>query len=128
MAGYIQVDAKRLPVAYLNTQVDSESLYKFRVKCKERGLVLNNVIETFVIQYSKGRYKLKETNILKYENDNGETETINCAVDKAAYNKFKNVVKDNGYYIKHIINAFIEDYVENNLITEFTDRIHEEVD
>ena len=124
MAGDIQVNAKRLPVAYLNTQINKEILYKFKVKCKERGLVLNNVIETFVIQYSKERYKLKETNILKWMNDSESTETLNCAVDKIAYNKFKDVVKDKEYFIRYVVTAFIEDFVENDLVIEFTNRIH----
>ena len=124
MAGYIQVDAKRLPVVYLNTQINKEILYKFKVKCKERGLVLNDIIETFVIQYSKGRYKLKKSDIYKWENDNGETETLNCAVDKIAYNKFKDVVKDKEYFIRYVVTAFIEDFVENDLAIEFTNRIH----
>ena len=128
MAGFIQVNADRLPVSYLNTQINSEILYKFKVKCKERGYVLNNIIETFVIQYSKDRYKLKETNIYKWMEDNGETETLNCGIDKAAYNIFKNKVKDDGYYIKHIVNAFIEDFVNSDLVIEFTNRINEEDD
>lgn len=122
MARAIQVDADRLPVSYLNTQINKELLYKFKVKCKERGYVLNNIIETFVIQYGKGRYKLKTTNIRKWENNSEDTDTLNCGIDKVAYNRFKNVVTDSEFHIKHIVSAFIEDFVDNDLVIEFVDR------
>lgn len=119
MAGYIRAEAERLPTKAMNIQVDKNILHDFRVKCKERGLVLNNVIEVFVRQYGNKRYELDKDNILKWKDNNVETDTLNCMIDKEAYNKFKDIVKSNGLYIRHVISAFIEDYINNDLILEF---------
>ena len=119
MAGYIRAEAERLPTKAMNIQVDKNILHNFRVKCKERGLVLNNVIEVFVRQYGNRRYELDRDNILKWKDNNVETDTLNCMINKEAYNKFKDIVKSNGLYIRHVISAFIEDYINNDLILEF---------
>lgn len=119
MAGYIRAEAERLPTKAMNIQVDKNILHDFRVKCKERGLVLNNVIEVFVRQYGNKRYELDKDNILKWKDNNVETDTLNCMIDKEAYNKFKDIVKSNGLYIRHVISAFIKDYINNDLILEF---------
>ena len=119
MAGFIKVEAKKMPTKALNMQINKEIFYEFKVKCKERGLPLNIAIEVFMRQYGNGRYHLDEENILKWKDDNGETETLNSTFNKEVYEKFKDTVKDNGYFIKHIIAAFVEDYVENDLIMEY---------
>ena len=119
MAGYIRAEAERLPTKAMNLQVNKNILHDFRVKCKERGLVLNNVIEVFVRQYGNHRYDLSRENILKWKDDNVKTETLNCMVDKEAYDKFKKIVKDDKMYVRHVISAFIEDYVNNDMILEF---------
>ena len=119
LAGYIRSEAERLPTKAMNLKVNKNILNDFRVKCKERGLVLNNVIEVFVRQYGNRRYYLNRENILKWKDDNVETETLNCMVDKEAYNKFKELVKGDGLFVRHVVSAFIEDYVGNDLILEF---------
>ena len=119
MAGFIKVDVKKLPTQALNTQINKEIFYNFKVKCKQRGLPLNIVIEVFMNQYANGRYKLKETDIIKWREDSGETETLNSTFNKEIYTKFKNVVKNDGYFVRHIISAFIEDYVNNDFTMEF---------
>ena len=119
MAGYIRAEAERLPTKAMNLQVNKNILNDFRVKCKERGLVLNNVIEVFVRQYGNRRYYLNRENILKWKDDNVKKETLNCMVDKEAYNKFKKIVKDDKMYVRHVVSAFIEDYINNDLILEF---------
>ena len=119
MAGFIKVKAKKMPTKALNMQINKKIFYEFKVKCKERGLPLNIAIEVFMRQYGNGRYHLDEENILKWKDDNGETETLNSTFNKDVYEKFKDTVKDNGYFIKHIIAAFVEDYVKNDLIMEY---------
>ena len=101
-------------------QINKEIFYDFKVKCKERGLPLNVVIEVFMRQYGNRRYPLERMDILRWKEDNGETETLNSTFNKEVYDKFKDVVKDDGYFIKHVISAFVEDYVKNDLIMEFT--------
>lgn len=121
MAGFIKVEAKRLPTKVLNMQINKEIFYKFKVKCKEQGMPLNVVIEVFMKQYGNRRYHLDKEDILKWKGDNRETETLNSTFNKEVYNRFKDVVKYDGYFIKHVISAFVEDYVKRDLIVELTE-------
>lgn len=119
MAGFIKVEAKKLPTKALNMQINKDIFYKFKVKCKERNLPLNIVIEVFMRQYANRKYSLDREDILKWKEDNGETETLNSTFNKEVYDKFKDVVKSDGLFIKHVITAFVEDYVKNDLIMEY---------
>ena len=120
MAGFIKVDAKKMPTRALNMQINKEIFYEFKVKCKERGLPLNVVIEVFMRQYGNRRYDLDKVDIMRWREDNGETETLNSTFNKEVYDRFKDAVKYDGYFIKHVISAFVEDYVKNDLIMEYT--------
>ena len=120
MAGFIKVEAKKLPTKALNMQINKDIFYDFKVKCKERGYPLNIVIEVFMGQYANGKYNLEKENIIKWKEDNGETETLNSTFNKETYNKFKDTVKNNGFFVKHVISAFVEDYVKNDLVMEYT--------
>lgn len=120
MAGFIKVEAKKMPTRALNMQINKEIFYEFKVKCKERGLPLNIVIEVFMRQYALGKYPLSKEKILKWKDDNGETETLNSTFNKEVYEKFKDTVKYDGFFIKHVITAFVEEYVKEDLIMEYT--------
>lgn len=124
MAGFIKVEAKKLPTKALNMQINKEIFYEFKVKCKERGLPLNIVIEVFMRQYGNKKYPLDEMDIRRWQEDNGKTETLNSTFNKEVYDKFKDVVKRDGYFIKHVISAFVEDYVKKDLIMEYTENRH----
>lgn len=119
MAGYIKVEVEKLETKQINTQVNSEVFEEFQRKCRERNLQMCTVIETFARQYSKNRYKLDKENILKWKNDFGKTSTLSTPINKEVYNQFKDKVKANGYFVKHILMAFIEDYANKDLIMEF---------
>lgn len=119
MAGFIKVEAKKLPTKALNMQINKDIFYDFKVKCKERGLPLNIVIEVFMNQYANRKYHLDREDVLKWKEDNGETETLNSTFNKEVYDKFKDVVKSDGLFIKHVITAFVEDYVKNDLVMEY---------
>lgn len=119
MAGFIKVDVKKLPTQPLNTQINKEIFYNFKVKCKQRGLPLNVVIEVFMNQYANRRYELREADIIRWKEDSGETETLNSTFNKEIYTRFKNAVKNDGYFVKHVVSAFIEDYINNDLTMEF---------
>lgn len=120
MAGFIKVEAKKLPTKALNMQINKDIFYDFKVKCKEKGYPLNIVIEVFMGQYASGKYHLSKENIIKWKEDSGETETLNSTFNKEIYNKFKDTVKANGFFVKHVITAFVEDYAKNDLIMEYT--------
>ena len=119
MAGFIKVDVKKLPTKPLNTQINKEIFYDFKVKCKQRGLPLNIVIEAFMSQYANGRYDLDKERVIKWKEDDGETETLNSTFNKEVYDKFKDAVKKDRFFIKHVITVFIEDYVNNDYVLEF---------
>ena len=119
MAGYIKVKVEKLETKQINTQVNSEVFEEFQKKCRERNLQMCTVIETFARQYSKNRYKLNEEDILKWKSDLGKTSTLSTPINKEVYNQFKDEVKANGYFVKHILMAFIEEYANKDLIMEF---------
>ena len=119
MAGYIKVQTEKFELQPVNTKIDSEIFKKFQKKCKERNLQMCTVIETFARQYANKRYILEEKDIVKWANNGGETSTLNTPINKEVYFQFKDKVKADGHYIKHVLSAFIEDYTNNNMIMEF---------
>ena len=119
MAGYIKVEVKKLETQPINTKVNAEILEEFQKKCRERNLQMCTVIETFARQYANNRYDLKEESILKWKDDSGDTSILSTPINKEVYNQFKDKVKENGYFVKYILMAFIEDYANNDLIMEF---------
>lgn len=119
MAGFIKVEAKKLPTQALNTQINKEVFYNFKVKCKERGLPLNIVIEVFMNQYANRKYILNKEDVIKWKNNDEETETLNTTFNKDIYNRFKNAVKEDKFFVKHVLTAFIEDYAKNDYVMEF---------
>ena len=119
MAGFIRADVEKFPTRVLNMPINKELFYEFKVKCKQRGLPLNVVIEIFMNQYAHGNYPLSEENILKWKDNNGELDTLNSTFNKKIYNNFKNTVKIKGYFIRHVVAAFIEEYVNNDMTMEY---------
>ena len=119
MAGYIKVEVEKIETKQINTLVNAKIFEKFQKKCKERNLQMCTVIETFLRQYSKNRYKLDREDVLKWKMGFGETTTLSTPVNKEVYDKFKDKVKANGYFVKHILMAFIEDYAKKDLVLEF---------
>lgn len=119
MAGYIKVETEKFELQPVNTKIDSEIFEKFQKKCKERNLQMCTVIETFARQYVNNRYILEEKDIIKWANGTCETSTLNTPINKDVYYRFKNKVKADGYYIKHVISAFIEDYTNHDMNMEF---------
>lgn len=122
MAGYIKVETDKLPVQPINTGINKEILTKFKIKCRRHGIPMNIPIEIFMAQYSKGHYTFNREDILKWKEDNEVKETLNTPINKDVYYQFKKTVKDNGYFLRHVVSAFIEDYAENDLTMEFVER------
>lgn len=119
MAGYIKVQAEKFELQPVNVKIDSEIYEKFQKKCKERNLQMCTVIETFARQYINNRYTLEEKDIIKWANGSSEVSTLNTPINKEVYFLFKDRVKADGHYIKHVISAFVEDYTNNDMIMEF---------
>lgn len=119
MAGYIKVEVEKIETKQINTLVNAKIYEKFQKKCKERNIQMCTVIETFLRQYSKNRYKFDKVSILKWKMGFDETATLSTPVNKEVYDKFKEKVKANGYFVKHVLMAFIEDYAKKDLVLEF---------
>ena len=120
MGGYIKLEVEKPETQQINLKINARIFEEFQKKCKVRNLQMCTVIETFARQYANSNYDLSEKNITKWKNDDGETSTLNTPINKEVYTRFKNKVKDNKLFVKHVISAFIEDYALNDYILEFT--------
>lgn len=105
----------------VNMKVNKEVFDSFRDYCKELGYPMQVMIETFVRQYANGKFKLKPEDILKYKDDGKEVDVLKTTLNKEIYADFKYTCKVNGYFIKHVITAFMEQFASRNFILEFTD-------
>lgn len=121
MGGYIKRDVKRVATTALNTKVNKEVFDAFKDCCKEQGYPLNVMLETFMRQYANGNFKLDAEDILKFKNDGKEVDTLNTTFNKEVYLEFKSTCKVGGFFVKHVITAFMEKYTERNFILEYVD-------
>lgn len=119
MAGYIKIPVEKFETKQINTQIDSEIFGEFQKKCKQNNIPMNVVIEAFARQYANERYSFDEESILKWKDKTGETSTLNTPINKVVYHRFKDKVKSNRYFVKHVLSAFIEDYGKNDLHLEY---------
>lgn len=121
MGGFIKRDVKRVETTALNQKVDKEVFDAFKDICKEQGYPMNVVLETFMRQYANGRFYIKEEEILKYKGSDAELDTLNTTFSKEIYTNFKHTCKSNGYFVKHVVTAFMERYASRDLVMEFVD-------
>ena len=113
-------NAKRVETTALNTKVNKEVFDNFKDYCKELGYPMNVMIETFMQQYANGRFSVNADDILKWKKDNTELDTLNTTFNKEIYLDFKSTCKGNGYFVKHVIMAFMEKVVSRDYILEYT--------
>lgn len=121
MGGFIKVDVERVETTALNQKINKEVFDAFKACVKEQGYQLNIILEVFMRQYANGRFKLKEEDVLKFKNDGKEVNTLNTTFNKEIYLDFKSACKINGYFVKHVITAFMEEYASGNFILEYVD-------
>jgi hypothetical protein len=120
VGGFIKVDANRVETTALNTKVNKEVFDGFKVCCKELGYPLNVMLVTFMQQYANGRFELKEEDILKWKKDGSDVDTLNTTFNKEIYIDFKSTCKANGYFVKHVVTAFMEKFATKKFILEYT--------
>lgn len=108
----------RAETTALNTKVNKEVFDSFKDYCAYLGYSMNVVLETFMRQYANGRYKLEEEAILKF-NKNEEVDTLNTTFNKAIYLDFKAACKANGYFIKDVVTAFMEEFGRREVMMEY---------
>lgn len=128
MGGYIKRDVKRVETTALNTKINKEVFDSFKDYCKELGYPMNVMLETFMRQYANRNFKLNAEDIMKFKDDRAKADTLNTTFNKEIYNNFKSTCKVNGYFVKHVITAFMEKFASRNLILEYVDVTKEKED
>ena len=116
----VNSNAQRVETTALNTKVNKEVFDKFKDCCKEDGYPLNVMLETFMRQYTNGRFNINTNDILKFKNDEAELSTLNTTFNKEIYLEFKSVCKSNRFFVKHVITAFMEHYATRSFVLEYT--------
>lgn len=120
MAGFIKgVEAKKVETAALNTKINKEVFDNFKVCCLELRYPMNVMLEIFMQQYANGRFDLSADDILKWKKDDAEVDTLNTTFNKEIYLKFKSTCKGNGYFVKHVITAFMEQFASKEFMLEY---------
>lgn len=119
MGGFIKRDVKRVETTALNQKVNKEVFDAFKDYCKELGYPMNVVLETFMRQYANGRFHIKSEEIVKWKGDDGDVDTLNTTFSKEIYMDFKNTCKDNGFFVKHVVTAFMEKFASRSLLMEY---------
>lgn len=117
----VNSNVPRAETTALNTKVNKEVFGKFKDCCAELGYPMNVMLETFMRQYTNGRFEIKEQDILKFKNDGEETDTLNTTFNKEIYLNFKAACKNNKFFVKHILTAFMEQFASKNFILEYRD-------
>lgn len=112
-------NVSRAETTALNTKVNKEVFESFKDYCAYLGYPMNVVLETFMRQYANGRFKLDEEDILKFKNDGKEVDTLNTTFNKEIYLEFKSTCKGNGYFVKHVIIAFMEKFASQDFVLEY---------
>lgn len=122
MGGFIKRDVQRVEITALNQKINKEVFDDFKDYCKELGYPMNVVLETFMQQYANGRFKLNANNVLKFKNDGKPVDTLNTTFNKEIYTNFKSACKLRGFFVKHVITAFMEIYASRNLVLEYVNK------
>lgn len=122
MAGFIKgVETEKVEITALNTKINKEVFNNFKICCLELRYPMNVMLEIFMQQYANGRFNLKEEDVLKWKKDDSEVDTLNTTFNKEIYQNFKSTCKGNGFFVKHIITAFMEQFSKRNFILEYID-------
>ena len=116
----VSSNAQRVETTALNTKVNKVVFDNFKDYCKKLGYPMNVMLETFMRQYTNGKFELNEEDILKYKGDVTEQDTLNTTFNKEIYTNFKYRCKYNGYFVKHVIIAFMEKIVSREYVLEYT--------
>lgn len=119
VAGFIKIDAKRVETTALNTKVNKDIFDNFKVYCKTLGYPMNVMLETFMRQYTNGKFKMSDEEIKKWNKDESERATLNTTFNKEIYSNFKLSCKRNGHFVSSVIVAFMEEIISKEYVMEF---------
>lgn len=101
----ISNDISKLKSSALNTTINAEVLAAFRLKCKQQGIAMNTILETFMRQYIKGGFYLKfgrESGMAEVEIDESKADkpvadiaNVDAATTEKKKDTAKQPIKDN---------------------------------
>lgn len=128
MGGFIKIDVERMETTALNTKINKEIFDEFKVYCKMLGYPMNVILETFMQQYANDRFDIDSNDINKWKKDDSEVDTLNTTFNKEIYLSFKSRCKGNGFFVKHVITAFMEKFASRKLVMEFIELKEDEYD
>ena len=117
----ITSDVKRAETMALNTQVNKEVFKAFRDYLAYYAYPMNVMLETFMRQYTNEKFHLSEDDILKWKGGYYETEALNTTFNKEIYLNFKYKCKRDGYFVKHVITAFMEKLASGDYVLEYVE-------
>lgn len=112
-------NVKRAEVQPLNTKINKKVFEDFKDYCAYRGYPMNVLVETFMQQYTNGRFYLEHEDIVRWKGDDTEVETLNTTFNKEIYSNFKITCKHNGYFVKHVITAFMKEITSKEFVMEY---------
>ena len=122
MAGFIKgIEVEKIETMALNTKVNKEIFDGFKVRCLQLRLPMNVVLESFMLQYTNGRFNLNDKDIAKWKKIDDELDTLNTTFNKEIYLNFKKTCKDNGFFVKNVIMAFMEQFANREFVLECVD-------
>ncbi len=121
MAGFIKRNVERVETTALNQKINKKIFDQFKDRCKEAGYPMNVVLETFMVQYADNRFDIQAREIQKWKGEECEVDTLNTTFSKEIYLKFKKRCKDNGFFVKYVVTAFMEKYSSGKLRMEYVD-------
>ena len=110
----------RAETTALNTKVNKEVFESFKDYCAYLGYPMNVVLESFMCQYANVLFFFDKEDSLKFKNDGKEVDTLNTTFNKNIYLDFIFICKINGYFVKHVIIAFMEKFSSRDFILEYT--------
>ena len=112
-------NVERVETFALNTKVNKEVFKEFKDSLGKSGYPMNVMLETFMQQYNNGRIKINKKDIMKFEDDKTEIDVLSTTISKEIYSNFKMICKGKGYYVKHVLTAFMEKYSNGNYVLEY---------
>lgn len=119
----VNSNVERVETSVLNTNINSEIYNNFKNHCKYLGYPMNVLLETFMQQYvDNNSCIIKRDDVLKWKKENEETNCINTTLNKEIYFNFKTSCKNNGYFVRHVITAFMDKFSNGQLGLEFVER------
>lgn len=118
----VNSNVKRAETIALNTKVNKKVFEDFKDCLGKYGYPMNVMLESFMRQYANGRFHLNSDDIHKYKNDNAELDTLSTTFNKKIYLDFKTTCKVNGYFVKHVITAFMNEFVNGDFVLEYVEK------